>query len=64
MIKKLLGIENSYLAFKLFCLALVLVLTNIQLEFLNHQYLLNILMEESEPWDRTKFLNPRMKTKF
>jgi predicted Zn-dependent protease len=55
LLEKLLGIENSYVPLKLFSLALVLVLSNLQLKFLSQAYLKEIIMEENKDWDRLIF---------
>jgi hypothetical protein len=55
LLEKLLGIENYYVPLKLFSLALVLVLSNLQLKFLSQAYLKEIIMEENKDWDRLIF---------
>lgn len=63
LIEKLLGIENSYVPLKLFSLALVLVLSNLQLKFLKYKYLVDILKEEDNDWNRLIFVDPQNKTR-
>ena len=63
LIEKLLGIENSYVPLKLFSLALVMVLSNLQLQFLNYTYLTEILKEEEADWNRFYFIELVNQTK-
>ena len=46
LIEKLLGIENNLVPIKLFSLALVMSISNLQLKFVSYKYLSNILKEQ------------------
>jgi hypothetical protein len=47
-VEKMLGMENSFVPIKLFSLALVLSLTNLQEKFLMYSYLTEMLREEDK----------------
>lgn len=60
----LLGIENNYVPFKLFFLAIVMGLSNFMLKFLTYKYLYEVLKEEETDWNRLEFIDTTKKTKF
>jgi hypothetical protein len=59
LLYKLFGIENSVVVLKLLCLAMILVLSNIQSQFLNYRHKADMLKEELEDWDRRSFIEPQ-----
>jgi len=63
LIQKLLGIENTDVPIKLFALAMVLVITNLQQKFLKYKYLEDILREEQADWNRLEFYEAKDRNK-
>jgi hypothetical protein len=58
------GIEHTRTPFKLLCLAVVLVLSNIMIKCLEYKYLTDILKEFDQDWDKYEFVEPEKRKSF
>ena len=62
LVERLLGMENTYVPVKLFSLAIVMSLTNLQQKFLKYSYLTDMLKIEDKKTNNT--LKPQTQSKF